>query len=55
MPAWYTLNVRAGYEINTAWMIQVGVDNILDTSYRVFASGINASGRNIYLTAKLKF
>jgi hemoglobin/transferrin/lactoferrin receptor protein len=55
MPAWYTLNMRAGYEINTAWMIQVGVDNILDTSYRVFASGINASGRNIYLTAKLKF
>ena len=55
MPAWYTLNMRAGYEINTAWMIQVGVDNILDTSYRVFASGINASGRNVYITAKLKF
>jgi hemoglobin/transferrin/lactoferrin receptor protein len=27
----------------------VGVENILDTQYRTFSSGINAPGRNIYV------
>lgn len=36
-------------------MLQVGVDNILDTHYRNFASGISAPGRNIILTLRAYF
>jgi hemoglobin/transferrin/lactoferrin receptor protein len=32
-----------------------GIENILDTQYRNFASGINAAGRNIYGGAKYSF
>ena len=36
-------------------MVQAGVDNLLDTQYRIFASGINAPGRNIFGTVRLNF
>lgn len=55
MPAWYTLNIRASYQINSYLMAQAGVENILDRSYRVFASGINSAGRNISLSLRANF
>ena len=55
MPAWYTLNVRINYSITRNITLQAGVDNLLDTQYRVFASGINAPGRNIFGTVRLSF
>lgn len=48
MPAWMTANLRVSYKIHKMITLQAGVDNILDTQYRVFASGINAPGRNIF-------
>jgi hemoglobin/transferrin/lactoferrin receptor protein len=54
MPAWYTLNIRGGYNIGTNLTLQAGVDNILDIQYRTFASGINGPGRNIWLTLRVK-
>jgi hemoglobin/transferrin/lactoferrin receptor protein len=51
--AWYTINLNLQYRINDKWNLQAGVDNILDTQYRTFGSGITASGRNIY--GALKF
>lgn len=48
MPAWMTLNLRASYNIHKLLTIQAGIDNLLDTQYRTFASGINAPGRNIF-------
>ena len=54
MPAWYTLNIRGGYNIGTNLTLQAGVDNILDVQYRTFASGINGPGRNIWLTLRVK-
>ncbi|MCX6272420.1 MAG: TonB-dependent receptor [Bacteroidetes bacterium] len=53
-PAWVTLNIRANFDINNHLGIQLGIDNMLDTQYRVFSSGINASGRNILLTIHVK-
>jgi hemoglobin/transferrin/lactoferrin receptor protein len=41
--------------INRNITLQAGVDNLLDTQYRVFASGINAPGRNIFGTVRLSF
>lgn len=54
-PAWFTLNLRAQYEFKKHTTIQTGIENILDTQYRTFASGINAPGRNVYLTFRWKY
>lgn len=55
MPAWFTANIRASYQIHHLLTIQAGVDNILDTQYRAFASGINAPGRNIFATLRFHY
>lgn len=55
MPAWYTINLKLSFSINRNFTIQAGADNILDTQYRVFASGINAPGRNIYGALRMSF
>ena len=55
MPSWYTLNLRAGYQINRFLNFQVGVENIMDQHYRLFASGISAPGRNIIATIRASF
>jgi hemoglobin/transferrin/lactoferrin receptor protein len=55
MPSWYTINLRAGYDINKVVTLQAGIDNILDLQYRTFASGINSPGRNIFGTVRVKF
>jgi hemoglobin/transferrin/lactoferrin receptor protein len=52
MPAWYTLNLGAAYQFTPNLQIQARLDNILDKNYRVFASGINAPGRNLSLTLR---
>ncbi len=55
MPAWETYNLKTAFTIMPKATLFVGVENILDTQYRVFASGINASGRNIYGGLKYSF
>jgi hemoglobin/transferrin/lactoferrin receptor protein len=52
MPAWFTANWRLGFQATNRFLVQAGIENIFDTQYRVFASGINAPGRNIYLTLR---
>jgi hemoglobin/transferrin/lactoferrin receptor protein len=55
MPAWFTVNFRASYKVYKMLTLQAGVDNIFDTQYRTFASGINAPGRNIYGSIRFNF
>lgn len=55
LPAWFTLNMLVTYSPFNAVTIQGGIDNILNTLYRTFASGINAPGRNLYATLRLAF
>jgi hemoglobin/transferrin/lactoferrin receptor protein len=55
MPSWYTLNLRANYNINNQLSIQVAYENILDRNYRMFASNISAPGRNFILTLRGNF
>lgn len=55
MPAWFTLNVKGSYNLNKSLTLQAGVENILDTQYRVFSSGINAPGRNVYAAVRMTF
>ncbi|MFC4739300.1 TonB-dependent receptor plug domain-containing protein [Flavobacterium ponti] len=55
MPAWETYNLKTAFTILPKATLFVGIENILDTQYRVFASGINAPGRNIYGGLKYDF
>lgn len=55
MPAWFTMNLRLSYQIHKNLSVQAGIDNIFDTQYRTFASGINAPGRNFIFALKGSF
>ena len=55
MPAWETYNFKAATKAMYGFTLFAGMENILDTQYRNFASGINAGGRNIYGGAKYSF
>jgi hemoglobin/transferrin/lactoferrin receptor protein len=55
MPAWWTINLRGSYAFTEGVKFQVGIDNLADIQYRVFASGIHAAGRNIYGTLRYRF
>jgi hemoglobin/transferrin/lactoferrin receptor protein len=54
MPAWFTLNVRVGYNLTKKIRVNASCENITDNRYRVFASGINAPGRNIIFSLRYK-
>jgi hemoglobin/transferrin/lactoferrin receptor protein len=55
MPSWWTLNLRAQYQLNEHLLIQAACENIFDANYRVFASGISAPGRNFIVTLRGSF
>jgi hemoglobin/transferrin/lactoferrin receptor protein len=54
MPGWITLNVKTSYKITKNVLVNLGIENIFDTHYRVFASGISAAGRNIMVALRVK-
>ena len=54
-PAWYTLNMSAMYRFSGSFTAQVALENILDSHYKTFASGLSAPGRNFILTLRAKF
>lgn len=55
MPAWFTLNLRGEYYVMPQLVVQLGIENILDTNYRTFASGISAPARNFSGTVRYFF
>lgn len=55
MPAWYTLNARASYQLQENVQVMIGLENMLDVNYRVFASNISGAGRNVTLTLRGRF
>lgn len=55
LPAWHTLNVRTNYKVNKNIDLQIAIENIADKNYRVFGSGISASGRNVLFAIKGNF
>jgi hemoglobin/transferrin/lactoferrin receptor protein len=52
---WSTFNVYTNYKINPLITVSVGLENIADTHYRPFASGVSAAGRNAILSVNGKF
>ncbi|MFZ1678376.1 MAG: TonB-dependent receptor, partial [Saprospiraceae bacterium] len=55
MPAWMTFNVKGSYQLTKNFTIQLGVENIADQNYRIFASNISAPGRNVVVTVRAKW
>ena len=54
-PSWLTLNFKAEYLLDNTWSISAGLENILDTRYRPYSSGIVAPGRNFILSLISRF
>ncbi|MBS0010521.1 MAG: TonB-dependent receptor [Bacteroidales bacterium] len=54
-PAWYTLNIKAIYELTDIFAISAGVENITDRRYRPYSSGISAPGRNFIISMRANF
>jgi len=52
MPSWVTFNLRSSYQVTKNFTLQLGVENIFDKNYRVFASSISAPGRNVVVTVR---
>lgn len=53
--SWTTLNLKATYAINKIFTLDAGIENLFDTRYRPYSSGITAPGRNIFGTLRVKF
>ncbi|MEO9871265.1 TonB-dependent receptor [Ekhidna sp.] len=45
-PGWYTINIKSSFQVNKHLNMNIGVENILDSHYRPYSSGISAPGRN---------
>jgi hemoglobin/transferrin/lactoferrin receptor protein len=54
-PSWWVINTQVGYQHRGSLNLSLGLYNLLDVHYKVFASGISAPGRSIMASAKLSF
>ncbi len=52
-PAWWTLNLKASYQIIKNIQLNAGIENILDYRFRPYSSGICAPGRNFFITIRV--
>ncbi len=53
--SWVVLDLKASWKPLTALEISSGLENILNTHYRTYSSGISAPGRNLYLSLRTFF
>lgn len=47
--SWTTFNLYIEYKLNKYLNFNLGLENILDTHYRTFSSGVSGSGRNFII------
>ncbi len=52
-PSWLTLNLKSSYKLSDSAMINFGIENIANTRYRPYSSGISAPGRNFIVSVNL--
>jgi hemoglobin/transferrin/lactoferrin receptor protein len=54
-PAFATVNLRAGVDATSRLRVTVGAENLLDASYRLHGSGIDAPGRTLVVGVEWRF
>ncbi len=54
-PSWAVYNIYYKYLLTSKITLNFAVENILDTHYRPFSSGVSAPGRNFILTVRNRF
>jgi hemoglobin/transferrin/lactoferrin receptor protein len=54
-PSWYTLNLKAMYDISENFTITAGLENLTDQRYRPYSSGISAPGKNFIISLRANF
>ena len=54
-PAWATFNFNGSFNLNKYLTATFGIENILDSHYRPFGSGISANGRNFVFSLRGNF
>jgi len=54
-PGYDVYTVRAGWQPTDRIGLSMAVENLADRDYRVHGSGINEPGRNVWLTAEVRF
>ncbi len=54
-PSWYTLNIKAIYELTDVLAVSAGIENLSDRRYRTYSSGISSPGRNFILSLRANF
>ncbi len=53
--AWIVADIRANWKPVRFLELSSGLENILDTHYRTYSSGISAAGRNLYVSLRTYF
>ena len=54
-PSWYIAGVYMRYTINRNFELSFNLDNITDTHYKAFASGLSAPGRSLGASLRYSF
>ena len=49
LPSWGVLDLTSSLELNQKIKLNIGLENLFDTHYRAFASGISSAGRRLNL------
>jgi hemoglobin/transferrin/lactoferrin receptor protein len=52
-PSWYTLNLKAMYQLAGQLSLIVGMENITSQRYRPYSSGLTGPGRNLIFSLRL--
>jgi hemoglobin/transferrin/lactoferrin receptor protein len=51
-PSWYTINLRAQYQLAPSTTVTASLENITDQRYKTYSSGIASAGRNFIVSLK---
>jgi hemoglobin/transferrin/lactoferrin receptor protein len=54
-PGWYTLNLKASYQVIKNLTVTAGLENITNQRYRPYSSGIVAAGSNVIVALRASF
>jgi hemoglobin/transferrin/lactoferrin receptor protein len=52
-PGWFTLNLKASYNLLNRAEFSAGLENMLDVRYRPYSSGIVSPGRNFIVSVRI--